>query len=129
MTGNLVKDNKCFTKWRDGGWKTLSISGTGITAGSVTPKYRVINDRIYIRGTISADMSTASLPVKIAELPEGARPAEVKYELIAGEGDRMARLYVNTSGEVYLNYFKTYAGESITSGTYWVQIDTDFFNG
>ena len=126
MTGYLVKDNKCLNRWKDGGWKTLEISATGITAGTVATQYRVVNDRVYLRGQIVVDMSTASLPVIFATLPEGARPAAGKYELVAGEGDRMARIFVDTTGAVYINYFKTYAGDAVT-GSHWVQIDTDLW--
>lgn len=110
----------------DSGWKTLTISGTGFTAGSPVPKYRKIGNRVIVKGQIAVDMDNVSdVTTVFATLPSGYRPATALYRLIPGEGDRQARLYVSSSGGVNINYFKTYAGDPVT-GSHWVQLDCEF---
>lgn len=120
-----------FTGWirlnpSDSGWQTLTISGTGFTAGSPTPQYRKIGNRVIVKGQIAVDMDNVSdVTTVFATLPSGYRPATALYRLIPGEGDRQARLYVSSSGGVNINYFKTYAGDTVT-GSHWVQLDCEF---
>lgn len=110
----------------DSGWQTLTISGTGFSAGSTTPQYRKIGNRVYIRGQIIVDMATVTdITTVFTTLPDGYRPSVAKYQLLAGEGDRMARLYIRTGGGVNINYFKEYDGTTVT-GSHWIQIDSDF---
>ena len=110
----------------DTGWLTLTISGTGFTAGSPTPQYRKIGNRVIGKGQIAVDMDNVSdVTTVFATLPSGYRPATALYRLIPGEGDRQARLYVSSSGGVNINYFKTYAGDTVT-GSHWVQLDCEF---
>ncbi len=110
----------------DSGWKTLAISGTGFSAGSPEPQYRKIGNKIYMKGRISVDMgSVPDVATVFATLPSGYRPANAFYRLIAGEGDRMARLYVRDSGGVNINYFKEYDGTTVT-GAHWIQLDCEF---
>jgi hypothetical protein len=45
----------------DTGWKTLSVSGTGWSAGTNTPQYRKIGNHVYLRGDIEAGNSTPSV--------------------------------------------------------------------
>lgn len=110
----------------DSGWIPLTISGTGFTAGSAAPQYRRIGSRVYIRGQIVVDMdNVVDVTTVFATLPEGFRPSAAKYQLLAGEGDRMARLYVRTGGGININYFKEYAGATVT-GSHWLQLDCEF---
>ena len=110
----------------DTGWKTLEISGTGFSAGSQTPQYRKIGSCVYVRGQIVVDMDQVpDLTTVFATLPSGYRPSAAKYQLLAGEGDRMARLYVRTGGGININYFKEYAGSTVT-GSHWLQLDCSF---
>lgn len=110
----------------DSGWQSLTITGTGFSAGNVAPQYRKIGKRVFLRGQISIDTAAASpITTIFTTLPEGYRPSVEKYQLLAGEGDRMARLYIRPGGGVNINYFKEYDGTPV-SGTHWVQIDTEF---
>ena len=110
----------------DTGWQPLPISGTGFTAGSMAPQYRRIGSRVYLRGQIVVDMdAVADVTTVFATLPEGFRPSAAKYQLLAGEGDRMARLYVRTGGGINIIYFKEYAGATVT-GSHWLQLDCEF---
>ena len=113
-------------KTADTGWKTLEISGTGFSAGSQTPQYRKVGNCVYVRGQVIVDMDQVSdLTTVFATLPSGYRPSAAKYQLLAGEGDRMARLYVRTGGGININYFKEYAGSTVT-GSHWLQLDCSF---
>ena len=44
----------------DTGWKTLTVSGTGWSAGTNTPQYRKIGNHVYLRGDIEAGNTTPS---------------------------------------------------------------------
>lgn len=125
---NYVNDNKCFEEFPDTEWAELAISGTGFTAGTPTPMYKKYGEKIYIKGHVSVDTTTASpITTIFATLPTGCRPSNPVYALIPGQGDRQARLYINTNGNININYFKTYAGEAVTDGTYWIDIKASFF--
>lgn len=58
---------------QDTGWLALSLSG-GVSAvgGGYSPSYRVLGDRVWLRGGVSF---TATASITIATLPAGARPA------------------------------------------------------
>lgn len=110
----------------DTGWMTLSISGTGFSAGSPAPKYRRIGNRVMLKGAVIVNTDIVSdISTVFATLGLGFKPASSVYRLVAGEGDRMARLYVATNGNININYFKTYSGETVT-GSHWVQLDCEF---
>lgn len=126
--GNSVSVGNWINLTRnDSGWETLTISGTGFSAHETTPpQYRKIDNHVFLRGKLVVDMDTVSdLTTVFATLPSGYRPSMEKYQLLAGEGDRMARLYIRTGGGININYFKEYAGAAVT-GSHWLQIDTDF---
>lgn len=111
----------------DSGWQDLTISGTGFTAGTPAPKYRRVGSKVFLRGQVVVDMDNISDVTTIfATLPEGYRPSVGTYQLIPGEGDRMSRLYIRPSGGVNINYFKSYAGDTVT-GSHWIQLNCDFF--
>ena len=126
IMANANEINNLLTATADSTWQPLTISGTGFTAGSTTPQYRKIGSRVYIRGQIIVDMDNVEdVTTVFATLPEGYRPSAAKYRLLAGEGDRMARLYVRTGGGININYFKEYAGATVT-GSHWLQLDCEF---
>lgn len=127
FTGETIVDT-----WRkiiptDTGWQTLTIDETtGYSASTPAPQYRRIDGHTYIRGRVIVDMDTVpSATAVFATLPYNERPAQNLYRLIPGEGDRMARLFVSSSGEINVNYFKTYSGDPVT-GQHWLQLDCDF---
>lgn len=125
---NYVNDNKCFEEFPDTEWAELAISGTGFTKGTPTPMWKKYGEKIYIKGHVSVDTTAASpITTIFATLPTGCRPSNPVYVLIPGQGDRQARLYINTNGNININYFKTYAGEAVTDGTYWIDIKASFF--
>lgn len=117
------------TKTADTGWKTLQILSqytTGFTPGTPAPQYRKIGNVVYLRGNIIVDMDNIDVIEGIfAGLPAGFEPAKTTYRLVAGEGDRQARLHIDTSGNININYFKTYAGSTVT-GSHWLQLDCSF---
>lgn len=113
----------------DTGWKNLTLSSGVIAAstGAGTPQYRKIGNHVFVRGSVSYDVS-ASDSKTIATLPTGFRPNKVPYDITACANNRLGQKHINSSGGVVVDYVVNVADGSRYSGTIdWLDISMDFF--
>jgi hypothetical protein len=117
----------------DSGWIDLSVSGTGFsapTSGSKKPRYRKIDNRVYLQGQIMVDMTAKSGSISytdvFAALPSECQPSQFFYILVPAQGARYSAMLADAAGNLSFAYFKDSTGANVTSGEYWIQIDCSY---
>lgn len=112
------------------GWWTLKLA-SGVTSGTYgtrpTPSYRKIGSRVFIEGGVGVTIPSSG-SVLLATLPAGFRPLKNVYTLQACSGTRVARVYLDTNGNLYCEWIYNLTDGSRFSGEIsWMQIDMSFF--
>lgn len=110
----------------DTSWINVS-KASGITDGSIggVPQYRKIGNELFLRGSYAGNKSTSSL--LLGTLPNGYRPKVQEYRLVPISGSNVARVYVTTAGNIYLEWILSLTTSSVVTGNFtWVQIDMNF---
>lgn len=115
----------------DSGWITISSFLNSFAQGSTnwtsTCKYRKIGNRVQVKGCVKSPSSWGGSSAAVFQLPSGYRPASRKYALSPVTGSRIARIYVDTTGDLYVEWVKAIADAAAVSGSLnWIQIDIDF---
>lgn len=128
--GVNVYTNLPFAMWtNDTGWETLTLS-SGVTArntgGFSVPKYRKIGDHVIIQGGVTATSSTSE-SVMIGVLPEEYRPITVVHKFIACGGSRIARVNIDTAGQLKLEWMINISDGSKVSIEQWFDINIDYY--
>lgn len=112
-------------------WKELTLS-SGVSAYSTNfggstlgePSYCVKGGVCRLAGSVQAAYSGSA--VTLASLPEKAWPTGNVYRLTPCGGKRIARIYVNTVGELKLEWLLNLSdGSNYTTST-WVQINLEY---
>lgn len=111
----------------DTGWIDLTLA-TDVTAHdasfAVTPQYRKIANRVFIRGHIYTSVPSGGRA--IATLPEGFRPSSgTHYDIGECGGQRISRIYVDVNGNLRCEWVYAIGGTAYTSEL-WIQIDMDY---
>lgn len=111
----------------DSGWQALTLQ-SGVNAAdttfAVTPQYRKIGNRVYIKGHVKCSVPSGG--TLIAILPEGYRVLYgTHYDIGECGGQRVSRIYADADGNLKCEWIQNIAGGAFTSET-WIQIDMDY---
>ena len=100
----------------------------GTTPGGVgsTLRYRKIGNRVHVTGSVQITASSSG-SVNIFVLPEGYRPIANVYKLAVIGGERIARLYVNSSGAFNLEWALSIKDGSKYTTNNWVDCAFDYW--
>uniref|UniRef100_A0AAU8B0H2 Receptor-binding protein n=1 Tax=Dulem virus 36 TaxID=3145754 RepID=A0AAU8B0H2_9CAUD len=118
----------------DTGWKSITSFENSFTQASTEwdsqCAYRKVGKTVYLRGSVKSPSSwDGQTFLNICVLPTGYRPAKRKYYFTTMNRRRMARLLVDTTGAVGIDW-----AIDIPTGNYlddassisWIALDTDF---
>ena len=117
-------------------WKDLGISpGVEVapTSAGRTPlscAYRVVNqNHVYIAFNCKFSYNGSSVMVNQYALPTEYRPAKPIYTLCAVDGKYMARVQVNTSGVIYIDFVQNLLSTTETTGrlSNWIDGYIDYW--
>jgi len=128
LTGNYInvdKINGCVIS--DTGWENLSYA-SGVSAGSYggTFQYRKVSSRVVVKGGVSFTGASASKVV--GTVPSGYRPTTAQYRLCAMTGSNVARIYINTSGSIVVEWTRKLSdGSWVTGAISWIAIYVEYF--
>lgn len=119
-----------------GGWISLGLSSEVTESTTNTGRsgkgcfYRVENgNHVFVAFNCAATYAGAPVTVSASAIPEQYRPSLNAYALCTTNGRGIARVFVNTSGEVRIDYVQNMASaENTTSITMnWVDGYIDYF--
>lgn len=112
-------------------WQPIELE-TGITAhargGYSKPMFRKVGDRVDIIGAVEVTWA-GSGQILVGTLPDGFRPKNNSvYALVSMSGDTIARIFVNTSGEIRIEFMRNISdGSAVTTADTWVQLNMSFY--
>ena len=113
----------------DTGWLPLTLEdGITVHDGSfaVTPQYRKIGNHVYIKGHIYTSVPSGGSKL-IATMPDGFRPPiGTHYDLGECGGQRVARIYSNSGGNLAVEWVANIGSSGQYTGVGWIQIDMDY---
>jgi hypothetical protein len=112
--------------FEDSGWITPTLSD-GATHYSGTPvRYRKKDGVIYVAGEVALSNATSS-SYALFTLPSGYRPKNRVRCVNTASGKRISRWYINTAGNVTLEWIMNIADGSYATGEIsWVSINVSF---
>lgn len=97
------------------------------TYGNGVLRYRAEGKHVYVAGSINAAWDGTNNKL-IATLPSGYRPANGNcYFLQPRGGQNIARVFANTSGEIYIEWVKSLYDQSSNTGSGWFDLNMDFW--
>lgn len=97
------------------------------TYGNGVLRYRAEGKHVYVAGSIVATWDGTNNKL-IATLPSGYRPANGNcYFLQVRGGQNIARVFINTSGEIYIEWVKSLYDQSSNTGSGWFDLNMDFW--
>ena len=113
----------------DTGWLPLTLEDS-ITVHdasfAVTPQYRKIGNHVYIKGHIYTSVPSGGSKL-IATMPDGFRPPiGTHYDLGECGGQRVARIYSNSGGNLAVEWVANIGSSGQYTGVGWIQIDMDY---
>lgn len=115
-------------KIEDTGWTALPLLN-GVTAancgGRSTPCYRKIGNHVFIEGGVTITPSGETFA--FATLPEGYRPSSVIHVLQSVSGKRIARINVDTAGNMKLEWVVNLSDGSNSTAKTWMSVKMDYF--
>jgi len=113
--------------WGDSGWINIPLA-SGVSVGTIsgTPKYRKLINKVDIKGSFAFSKGTGS--TLLGTLPEGYRPPEQFYFFAPLGGTRIARFYINTSGQIYCEWvYNIEGGIAYTGNIGWTSFNVSFY--
>ena len=131
LRGGLVVDGEADFR---GGvllpqWTALDLE-SGVTAATLgtrpVPSCRKIGAHVFIEGGVSLKITSAGNDV-IAVLPEEYRPAQNVYGWAQCANTRLARIVVNTAGNLVCEWVYNIGGSRYTGDLSWLQINISYF--
>lgn len=115
-------------KISDTGWVNITLA-SDVSVGTLggTPQYRKVGNHVFIRGGYKGTKGSGTLT--LGTLPTGVRPLNNVYDFNSIGGTRIARTYVNTSGNIVLEWVWTLqANPAAYTGAFdWVNVEMDFW--
>jgi hypothetical protein len=115
--GNIVAPNTT-----PGAWTGITLQ-SGISAYQPgthqPPQYRIINDQVQLRGTVTKSGGFTVSPVTLGTLPGGARPQFLAYAVCATQftGNKFSgRMEVNNTGAIIFYFDATVSPD-------WINLD------
>lgn len=99
----------------------------GTTPGTVGGKlrYRKMGNHVYVAGSVQ--ITPADSAIEICTMPEGYRPTGNTYKLAAMGGERIARIYINTSGKLMLEWAIDISDGGKYKANNWVDCAFDYW--
>lgn len=132
LRGGLVVDGEADFR---GGvllpqWTPLDLE-SGVTAATLgtrpVPSCRKIGAHVYVEGSVSLAIPESG-SIRIATLPEEYKPKQNSYKLVPCSSYRVARIFVNSSGQLCVEWVYNLTDGSRYSGEIsWIQIDISYF--
>lgn len=131
LRGGLVVDGEADFR---GGvllpqWTALDLE-SGVTAATLgtrpVPSYRKIGPHVFIEGGVSLKITSGGNDL-IAVLPEGYRSAQNVYGWAQCASTRLARIVVNTAGNLVCEWVYNIGGSRYTGDLSWLQINISYF--
>lgn len=114
---------------KDTGWINIDLRDD-ITIGSIggergeVPQYRVIGNKLYIRGTIKFTAPLSS--VFITKTPLPFKPNFYYYIFTAAGGKTISRLGINPNGDLFIDWTLNINNGSGFSGQVgWLQLNME----
>ncbi len=132
LRGGLVVDEEADFR---GGvllpqWTSLTLENgaTPATLGTrPVPSYRKIGARVYVEGSVSLAIPESG-SIRIATLPEDCKPKQNTYKLVPCSSYRVARIFVNSSGQLCVEWiFNLTDGSRYSGNISWIQMDISYF--
>lgn len=110
-------------------WTALDLE-SGVTPATLgtrpVPGYRKIGPHVFIEGGVSLEITSGGNDL-IAVLPEGYRPAQNVYGWAQCASTRLARIVVNTAGNLVCEWVYNIGGSRYTGDLSWLQINISYF--
>ena len=111
-------------------WTALDLE-SGITPATLgtrpVPSYRKIGARVYVEGSVSLAIPESG-SIRIASLPKDCKPKQNTYKLVPCSSYRVARIFVNSSGQLCVEWiFNLTDGKRYSGEISWVQMDISYF--
>ena len=124
----------CGIKEYDSGWINFDSFDDGMVSQSIgydwytTCGYRRIGNRVYVRGHVAmSDDYDGSSGIAVFTLPEGYRPTNRVFALNAMTGRRIARVRVQPSGTLDVEWMVNITdGSYVTGSVTWIDINMNF---
>ena len=124
----LARITKLEENTADTGWITVTSFASGVTNSTALPNacaYRRIGDMVYIKGRVAIENYLNSRA--LFTLPEEFRPKAIIYYPTVGTLRRIARIYIQTTGVVNLDWFRNISDDSAVTGSIsWVEVNACF---
>lgn len=115
-------------KIADTGWVELALLDGIVSAscgGRSTPCYRKIGNHVFIEGGVTITPSGETFA--FATLPDGYRPSSVIHVLQSVSGKRIARINVDTAGNMKLEWVVNLSDGSNSTTKTWMSVKMDYF--
>lgn len=141
--GKYVEEENCIDigediklKIRGEKWVDLGISDEVSESTVNTGRagkgcfYRVVNDNhVFVAFNIAVEYSGDPITVNAVQIPAPYKPARNAYALCTTNGRGVARVFVNTSGDVRIDHIQnTASGETTAAYTVnWIDAYIDYF--
>ena len=101
----------------DSGWKELTLlNNVQAYSSDQAPQYRKIGKYVTVRGVLK---NITSFPTTIAQLPEGFRPTRRILYFMVSNGATIARLEIETNGNMNVTYHSANNAGSVSEGTHY----------
>ena len=112
----------------DSGWQTLSLaSGVDVYSTGMDPKYRKVDDTVYITGQVKPKAEVAANgTLDIGTLPSGYRPAIEQMKICQGSGTAIWNLRVFEGGIVRAERYRSGNTATAMSTTTWLPFSISF---
>ncbi|WP_037576820.1 hypothetical protein [Phaeacidiphilus oryzae] len=117
-------DGAAWQAWTPGAWIPLTLS-SGFAAFSGSPAYRILNQRVEMRGTIQKSDGTPFIKNSLftfCTLPAAAVPNGYRYFTVATQWatDLYGRVEVHPAPD---NFMQALIPQSTTTGAAWLSLD------
>lgn len=101
----------------DSGWKDLTlVNNVQAYSSDQAPQYRKVGKYVTVRGVMK---NITSFPTTIAQLPEGFRPNRRILYFMVSNGATIARLEIETNGNMNVTYHSGNNAGSVSEGTHY----------
>lgn len=109
----------------DTGWQDLTI-GTSVSTNDQKPQYRVIGKVVYVRANITTGVPSGSRTIATG-IPSQYRPAVNRvFWGISGGGNRINRSYIDTNGNLVIQWVLNISDGSTATGSTWHDLYTSY---
>ena len=96
--------------------------------GNGALRYRAEGKHVYLAGSVNVAWDGTNIKL-IATLPSGYRPSQgdAVHSFQATGGNKIARIYVAPTGEIYLEWKRNLSDGSSATDNNWLEVNMDFW--